>query len=120
MAGPKGTHVGDPRSLLAAPSAPREPFDASPCIRSGFPEANQQEASELVDGIVRELKDAGGSVRGGLVRAPVATGPPRTILDVAEEEGGDSPSWHPGALGLGPAARGSVAHKSSTSPTSRC
>jgi nucleotide-binding universal stress UspA family protein len=46
----------------------------------------QEEASELVDGIVRELKDAGGSVRGEVVRAPVAH-TARTILDVAKEEG---------------------------------
>jgi nucleotide-binding universal stress UspA family protein len=46
----------------------------------------ETEASELVDGIVRELKDAGGSVRGEVVRAPVAH-TARTILDVAKEEG---------------------------------
>ncbi len=71
----------------------------------------ETEASELVDGIVRELKDAGGSVRGEVVRAPVAH-TARTILDVAKEEGAGLIVM--GTQGLSDWNRvlmGSVAHK---------
>jgi nucleotide-binding universal stress UspA family protein len=69
------------------------------------------EASELVDGIVRELKDAGVSVRGEVVRAPIAH-TARTILDVAKEEGAGLIVM--GTRGLSDWDRllvGSVAHK---------
>jgi len=51
------------------------------------------EASELVDGIVRELKD-GGSVRREVLRAIVAH-TAGTILDVAKEEGAGLSSCAP-------------------------
>jgi nucleotide-binding universal stress UspA family protein len=69
------------------------------------------EASELVDGIVRELKDGGTSARGEVVRAPLAH-TPRTILDVAKEEGAGLIVM--GTRGLSDWERllvGSVAHK---------
>lgn len=79
------------------------------------------EASDLVDGIVRQLKDAGGSARGVVVRAPVAR-TAQTILDAAEDEGaGLIVMGTRGSLGLGPAAHGEQSlTTSSTSPNSRC
>jgi hypothetical protein len=78
------------------------------------------EASELVDGIVRELKDAGVSVRREVVRAPIAH-TARTILDVAKEEGAGSSSWAPAGsrTGIG-CSLGALPIRSSTSPTSPC
>jgi hypothetical protein len=61
------------------------------------------EASELVDGIVRELKD-GGSVRREVLRAIVAH-TAGTILDVAKEEGAGLSSCAPAGSRTGSAAR---------------
>lgn len=69
------------------------------------------EASELVDGIVRELKEAGTSARGEVRRAPLGS-TPREILAVAEEEGASLIVM--GTRGLtewGSLLMGSVAHK---------
>ncbi len=44
------------------------------------------EAEELVDGVVRELKDAGASARGEVVRVAFGQAP-RVILDAAKHEG---------------------------------
>lgn len=71
----------------------------------------EEEASELIDGIVRELKDAGGSARGMVVRAPFAR-TAGTILDVAKEEAAGLILM--GTRGLSDWDRllmGSVAHK---------
>jgi nucleotide-binding universal stress UspA family protein len=69
------------------------------------------EARELVDGVVRELKDVGTNVRGEVVR--VALGQtPRAIMDVAKEEGAGLIVM--GTRGLSDWGRllmGSVAHK---------
>lgn len=69
------------------------------------------EARELVDGVVRELKDSGANVRGEVMR--VALGQtPRAILDLAREE--DVGLIVMGTRGLSDWGRllmGSVAHK---------
>jgi nucleotide-binding universal stress UspA family protein len=69
------------------------------------------EARELVDGVVRGLKDVGTNVRGEVVR--VALGQtPRAIMDVAKEEGAGLIVM--GTRGLSDWGRllmGSVAHK---------
>jgi nucleotide-binding universal stress UspA family protein len=71
----------------------------------------RDEAQQVVDDVVRELKDAGTSVRGELVR--VALGQtPRVILDAAKEEGAGLIVM--GTRGLSDWGRllmGSVAHK---------
>jgi nucleotide-binding universal stress UspA family protein len=46
------------------------------------------EAMDLVDGVVRQLKDAGVNVRGEIVRVPVGH-TPRAILDASHDEGVD-------------------------------
>lgn len=69
------------------------------------------EAMELVDAIVRELKDAGVSARGEVVRVPHGT-TPRAILDTAHDEHADLIVM--GTRGLSDWSRlllGSVAHK---------
>ncbi len=69
------------------------------------------EAFELVDGIVRQLKDDGRSVRGEVVRAPVGQ-VARLLLDVARDEGAGLIVM--GTRGLSDWGRllmGSVAHK---------
>ncbi len=69
------------------------------------------EAFELVDGIVRELKEDGRSVRGEVVRAPVGQ-VARLVLDVARDEGAGLIVM--GTRGLSDWGRllmGSVAHK---------
>jgi nucleotide-binding universal stress UspA family protein len=69
------------------------------------------EAQQLVDDVVRELKDSGASARGEVIR--VALGQtPRVILDVAKEEGAELIVM--GTRGLSDWGRllmGSVAHK---------
>lgn len=70
-----------------------------------------QEARGLVDDVVRELKDAGTSVRGEVVRVPLGD-VPRAILDVAKAE--DVGLIVMGTRGLSDWERlllGSVAHK---------
>jgi len=69
------------------------------------------EARNLVDGVVRDLKDAGTNVRGEVVR--VALGQtPRAILDVAQEEGvGLIVMGTRGLSDWGRLLMGSVAHK---------
>jgi hypothetical protein len=62
------------------------------------------EASELVDAIVRELKDAGGSVRGRLSVPPSPT-PPGPSSTWRRRKARGSRHGHPRALGLGSAAR---------------
>jgi nucleotide-binding universal stress UspA family protein len=57
-----------------------------------------EEARSLVDGVVRELKDAGANVRGEVVRVPLGQ-IARAILDMTREEG------------AGLIVMGSVAHK---------
>jgi nucleotide-binding universal stress UspA family protein len=69
------------------------------------------EAMNLVDGIVRELKDAGVSVRGEIVRVPLGQ-TPRAILDAARDENVSLIVM--GTRGLSEWSRllmGSVAHK---------
>ncbi len=69
------------------------------------------EAFELVDGIVRQLKDDGRGVRGEVVRAPVGQ-VARLLLDVARDEGAGLIVM--GTRGLSDWGRllmGSVAHK---------
>ncbi len=69
------------------------------------------EAFELVDGIVRQLKDDGRNVRGEVVRAPVGQ-VARLVLDVARDEGAGLIVM--GTRGLSDWGRllmGSVAHK---------
>jgi nucleotide-binding universal stress UspA family protein len=69
------------------------------------------EATELVDRVVRELKDAEVSVRGEVLRAHHGQ-IPRVILDVARSEGADLVVM--GTRGLSDWGRlllGSVAHK---------
>lgn len=70
-----------------------------------------EEARLLVDGVVRELKDAGTNVRGEVVRVPLGD-VPRAILDVAKAE--DAGLIVMGTRGLSDWERlllGSVAHK---------
>lgn len=70
-----------------------------------------KESMELVDGIVRDLKDAGISARGEIVRVPHGH-TPRAILEVAREEHVDLIVM--GTRGLSEWSRllmGSVAHK---------
>lgn len=70
-----------------------------------------EEARELVDGIVRELKDAGANARGEIVRVPLGN-VPRAILDAAMAE--DAGLIVVGTRGLSDWERlllGSVAHK---------
>ena len=70
-----------------------------------------KEAMELVDGIVRELKDTGISARGEIVRVPSGH-TPRAILDAARDETVDLIVM--GTRGLSDWNRllmGSVAHK---------
>ena len=69
------------------------------------------EAMTLVDGIVRELKDMGVSVRGEIVRVPIGQ-TPRAILDAARDENVSLIVM--GTRGLSEWSRllmGSVAHK---------
>ena len=69
------------------------------------------EAMELVDGIVRDLKDAGVSARGEIVRVPSGN-TPRAILAAASDENVDLIVM--GTRGLSEWSRllmGSVAHK---------
>ncbi len=69
------------------------------------------EAMDLVDGIVRDLKDVGVSVRGEVLRAPAGQ-TPRVILDVARAEHADLIVL--GTRGLSDWGRlllGSVTHK---------
>ena len=69
------------------------------------------EARELVDGVVRELKNEGTSVRGEVVRVPLGQ-TPRAILDIAHDE--DVGLIVMGTRGLSDWGRllmGSVAHK---------
>ena len=69
------------------------------------------EGRQLVDGVMRELKDAGTNVRGELVRVPLGQ-TPRAILDMAREEGVGLIVM--GTRGLSDWSRllmGSVAHK---------
>jgi nucleotide-binding universal stress UspA family protein len=69
------------------------------------------EAFELVDGIVRQLKEDGVNVRGEVVRAPVGQ-IARLVLDVAKDEGAGLIVM--GTRGLSDWGRllmGSVAHK---------
>jgi nucleotide-binding universal stress UspA family protein len=70
-----------------------------------------EEARRLVDEVVRELKDAGTSVRGEVVRVPLGD-VPRAILDAAKAEGAGLIVM--GTRGLSDWERlllGSVAHK---------
>lgn len=70
-----------------------------------------EEAMDLVDGVVRELKDAGVGVRGEIVRVPLGQ-TPRAILDAARDEHMDLIVM--GTRGLSDWSRllvGSVAHK---------
>lgn len=70
-----------------------------------------EEARLLVDGVVRELKDAGTNVRGEVVRVPLGD-VPRAILDVGKAE--DAGLIVMGTRGLSDWERlllGSVAHK---------
>ncbi|MGE5459270.1 MAG: universal stress protein [Solirubrobacterales bacterium] len=69
------------------------------------------EARELVDGVVRELKDSGANVRGEVMR--VALGQtPRAILDLARDEGvGLIVMGTRGLSDWGRLLMGSVAHK---------
>jgi nucleotide-binding universal stress UspA family protein len=72
---------------------------------------SSQEASELVDGVVRRLKEGDVSARGEIVQAAVAR-TPRAILDVSKNEGVDLIVM--GTRGLSNWERllvGSVAHK---------
>lgn len=69
------------------------------------------EARALVDGVVRQLKDAGVNVRGEVVRVPLGQ-TPRAILDMTQEEGAGLIVM--GTRGLSDWGRllmGSVAHK---------
>jgi nucleotide-binding universal stress UspA family protein len=69
------------------------------------------EAMTLVDGVVRDLKDAGINVRGEIVRVPLGQ-TPRAILDAARDEHMDLIVM--GTRGLSEWSRllmGSVAHK---------
>jgi nucleotide-binding universal stress UspA family protein len=69
------------------------------------------EALDLVDGIVRELKDQGANARGEVVRVPLGR-VARAILDVSHDEGVDLIVL--GTRGLSDWSRllmGSVAHK---------
>jgi nucleotide-binding universal stress UspA family protein len=69
------------------------------------------EARELVDGVVRELKDVGTNVRGELVRVPLGQ-TPRAILDIARDEGvGLIVMGTRGLSDWGRLLMGSVAHK---------
>lgn len=69
------------------------------------------EARELVDGVVRELKDVGPNVRGELVRVPLGQ-TPRAILDIARDEGvGLIVMGTRGLSDWGRLLMGSVAHK---------
>jgi nucleotide-binding universal stress UspA family protein len=70
-----------------------------------------EEGLDLVDGIVRELKDAGVSVRGEVVRVPLGR-TPHAILDAAKDANVDLIVL--GTRGLSEWSRllmGSVAHK---------
>jgi nucleotide-binding universal stress UspA family protein len=69
------------------------------------------EATDLVDGVVRKLKEDGTAARGEVRRAPLGS-TPREVLAVAEEEGADLIVM--GTRGLtewGSLLMGSVAHK---------
>jgi len=69
------------------------------------------EARALVDGVVRQLKDATVNVRGEVVRVPLGQ-TPRAILDMTQEEGAGLIVM--GTRGLSDWGRllmGSVAHK---------
>ncbi|HET9723271.1 MAG TPA: universal stress protein [Actinomycetota bacterium] len=69
------------------------------------------EARELVDGVVRELKNEGTNVRGELVRVPLGQ-TPRAILDIAHDEGvGLIVMGTRGLSDWGRLLMGSVAHK---------
>lgn len=69
------------------------------------------EALELVDGVVRELKDSGANVRGEVVRVPLGQ-TPRAILDLAHDEGvGLIVMGTRGLSDWGRLLMGSVAHK---------
>lgn len=69
------------------------------------------EARALVDGVVRELKDAGTNARGEVVRVPLGQ-TPRAVLDMTHDEGAGLIVM--GTRGLSDWGRllmGSVAHK---------
>jgi nucleotide-binding universal stress UspA family protein len=69
------------------------------------------EAHQLVDGVVRELKDAGANVRGEVVRAPLGQ-TARAILDLAQQERvGLIVMGTRGLSDWGRLLMGSVAHK---------
>jgi nucleotide-binding universal stress UspA family protein len=70
-----------------------------------------EEARVLVDGVIRDLKDAGTNVRGEVVRVSLGQ-TPRAILDMARDEGAGLIVM--GTRGLSDWGRllmGSVAHK---------
>jgi nucleotide-binding universal stress UspA family protein len=69
------------------------------------------EGRQLVDSVMRELKDEGTNVRGELVRVPLGQ-TPRAILDMAREEGvGLIVMGTRGLSDWGRLLMGSVAHK---------
>ena len=69
------------------------------------------EARQLVDGVVRELKDSGTNVRGEVVRVPLGQ-TPRAILDLARDEAvGLIVMGTRGLSDWGRLLMGSVAHK---------
>ncbi|HEX5951308.1 MAG TPA: universal stress protein [Actinomycetota bacterium] len=69
------------------------------------------EARDLVDGVVRELKNEGTNVRGEVVRVPLGQ-TPRAILDIARDEGvGMIVMGTRGLSDWGRLLMGSVAHK---------
>ena len=69
------------------------------------------EARQLVDGVVRDLKDSGTNVRGEVVRVPLGQ-TPRAILDMAQEEAvGLIVMGTRGLSDWGRLLMGSVAHK---------
>jgi len=70
-----------------------------------------EEARALVDGVVRQLKDADANARGEVVRVPLGQ-TPRAILDLAQEEAvGLIVMGTRGLSDWGRLLMGSVAHK---------